>query len=294
MSSATWILAARPKTLPAVVAPVWAGCVLAWMLTGEWSPWLAVCTLVSAGLIQIATNFFNDAIDHKKGADTAARLGPVRATASGLVSGRTVMTIGFVTLALACVAALPMIAARGWPVIAIGLPSLYFSFGYTGGPLPLAYRGLGELFVMIFFGLIAVMGTAFIQSGQWFTEALVLGFQLGALSTALIAINNLRDVEEDTRSNKRTLAVRLGVAFGRWEIAALYAVAFGLSGYWAAIGFGWLALATVVAVALPALVVVRGVWKNKPGRVYNKLLAICGMGMLLFAAAFQIGGLLDG
>ena len=137
------LLAARPKTLPAAVVPVWAGCVLAWKLTGQLDPWLAAWTLLGAVSIQIATNFFNDAIDSKKGADTAKRLGPIRVTASGMMSANTVMrwAAGFVVIAVIC--GVFLFQSRGWPVIAIGIPSLFLAYGYTGGPFPLAYRGLG-------------------------------------------------------------------------------------------------------------------------------------------------------
>jgi len=288
----SWILAARPKTLPAAVAPVWAGCVLAWILTGEWSLWLAVCTLLSASAIQIATNFFNDAVDHRKGADTAARLGPTRVTASGMLSERAVMWIAGGFLLIACVLAIPLIAARGWPILAIGLPSLYFSFGYTGGPLPLAYRGLGELFVMLFFGLIAVTGTTFVQTGGWHIEALVLGLQIGAISTALIGINNLRDVDEDRSTNKRTLAVRMGKTFARVEIVALFVLALCFGGYWWWEGLRWMALLPT-AVAIPGAVVAVGVCKNEPSARYNRYLALCGMSLLLFALLFQVAAILE-
>lgn len=288
----SWILAARPKTLPAAVAPVWAGCVLAWVLTGEWSLLLAVCTLLSASAIQIATNFFNDAVDFRKGADTAARLGPTRVTASGMLSERAVMWIAGGFLLIACVLAIPLIAARGWPILAIGLPSLYFSFGYTGGPLPLAYRGLGELFVMLFFGLIAVTGTTFVQTGEWHMEALVLGLQIGAISTALIAINNLRDVVEDRSTNKRTLAVRMGETFARMEIVVLFAVAILLGGYWWFGGMRWMAWLPELVV-LPAAVIAIGVCRNEPSAKYNRYLALCGMSLLLFALLFQVAAVLD-
>ena len=217
-----WLLAARPKTLPAAVVPVWVGSVLAWKLTGAWSPWLGVCTVLSAMAIQVATNFFNDALDFKKGADTERRLGPVRVTASGLMAPRQVVVMGFLALLFGCAMAVPLILARGWPILAIGIPSLYFAWGYTGGPVPLAYRGLGELFVLGFFGLVAVAGTVFVQTGAWFWgPSLLLGIQVGCLSTALIAINNLRDIEEDSRTGKRTLAVRFGVGWAKYEVGVL-------------------------------------------------------------------------
>ncbi|MEM7385472.1 MAG: 1,4-dihydroxy-2-naphthoate octaprenyltransferase [Verrucomicrobiota bacterium] len=159
-----WVRAARPKTLPAAVVPVAVGTALGATLSGEWFPGLAALTLLCCLAFQIATNFFNDAIDFKKGADTPQRLGPVRVTASGLISPRAVITSGVVLLLLAVILALPLVQARGWIIIAIGLPSMFLCYGYTGGPFPLAYLGLGELFVFLFFGLIAVAGSYFVQT----------------------------------------------------------------------------------------------------------------------------------
>ena len=149
------LLAARPKTLPAAIVPVWLGSALAYHMQGEWSVSLMLATLGAAICIQIATNLFNDAIDAQKGSDTEARLGPVRVTASGMVSTKTVFTWAGIFLGLASLCAIVLILERGWPIIAIGIPSLYLSYGYTGGPVPLAYRALGELFVFLFFGLVA-------------------------------------------------------------------------------------------------------------------------------------------
>ncbi|MDA0813464.1 MAG: 1,4-dihydroxy-2-naphthoate octaprenyltransferase, partial [Verrucomicrobia bacterium] len=172
--------------------PVSVGVGLSWRMTGDVAWLLAFCTLTSATAIQIATNFFNDAIDFTKGTDTSERLGPPRVTQSGLFSARQVIVAGLVMAVVAVLLSLPMVAARGWPVIAIGLPSLYFAYGYTGGPLPLAYCGLGELFVVLFFGFVAVLGTVFVQTGEWHAEAVLAGLQVGMLSTVLIAVNNLR------------------------------------------------------------------------------------------------------
>ena len=285
-----WILAGRPKTLPAAVVPVWVGCVLAYVLYDTFCVWLALATAASAGLIQIATNFFNDAIDFDKGSDTEKRLGPRRVTASGDLSAKAVMRAGIVTLLLACAVAVPMIVERGWPVLLIGLPSLYFSFGYTGGPLPLAYRGLGELFVVLFFGLIAVAGTVFVQSGYWGgVDSVVLGLQVGALSTVLIAVNNLRDREEDAGTGKRTLAVRFGELFGKVEIIALCLFPYALGIYWLRQpelegGFWW-----PLAAAVPGLVVSVVVAANPPGPVYNKMLGVAALQLVLFAGLFHFG-----
>jgi 1,4-dihydroxy-2-naphthoate polyprenyltransferase len=285
----TWLLAARPKTLPAAIAPVWVGSVLAYSLTGNWSPGLAVCALISALLIQIATNLFNDALDFRKGADTPERLGPRRVTSSGLVPQEKVIRLGIISLAAACLVALPLIAARGWPMLAIGLPSLYFAFGYTGGPWPLAYRGLGELFVLIFFGLVAVSGTVFVNTGRWFwPESMLAGTQVGMLSTVLIAINNLRDVAEDFRSTKRTLAVRFGTTAARIEISLLCLLPplLGLALWHDARLSRW-PLATL---PLGAFIACR-VWLTPPSAGYNKLLAAGGIQLLLFAIFFTLGAL---
>ena len=205
-----WLLAARPKTLPAAIVPVWSGCLMTTALEFDISYRLAVLALLGAIFIQIATNFFNDVIDAVKGADTSERSGPRRATSSGLLTQRAMYFGAFFMLSQALICGILLMNARGWPIIAIGIPSLYLSYGYTGGPVPLAYRGLGEIFVILFFGFIAVMGTIFIQTGLWPWQGWILGFQIGCLSAVLIAVNNYRDLEEDRRANKRTLVVRWG------------------------------------------------------------------------------------
>ncbi|MBP7950395.1 MAG: 1,4-dihydroxy-2-naphthoate octaprenyltransferase [Verrucomicrobiales bacterium] len=280
------LLAARPKTLPAAIAPVCAGCALAWKFSGVFSLWLAACTLLSTIAIQIATNFFNDAIDFSKGADTSARLGPVRITSSGRMSRRAVLISGGLMVLAAALLALPLISTRGWPILAIGIPGIYFAYGYTGGPLPLAYRGLGDFFVLLFFGLIAVSGTVFVQTGTWPWFGLACGLQIGMLSTVLIAINNLRDLHEDTQSSKRTLAVRWGATFARCEITALCLLPH-LVGVlvWPQLEFPsgfWLPLPTIALGVLLALCV----WKTEPSCRYNQFLAAAALQLLLFTALF--------
>jgi len=281
------VLAARPKTLPAAIVPVWAGCVLAWKLTGNFHPGLALCTLGGAMAIQIATNFFNDAIDSHKGADTARRLGPMRVTATGLLSARTVYAwaCGFLLLAIGCGGVLYQ--ARGWPIVAIGLPSLFLAYGYTGGPFPLAYRGLGELFVILFFGFIAVAGTVFIQTGAWPPAAWVLGWQIGLLSAVLISINNLRDRAEDATTGKRTLAVRCGHSAAMAVIFAELLLAAGASSLWWFLGQPVLAAAGVPVILL-GWNILHGVRTQPPGPAFNRLLALGGVLLLLFAAVFHL------
>lgn len=278
-----WILAARPKTLGAAVAPVLVGSTLGWKLSGEFCVWLMLATLGSCICLQIATNFFNDAVDAMKGSDTEERLGPVRITASGMMSAGAVMKAAVLFLVIASVMGAALIWQCGWPILAIGIPSLWFCYGYTGGPVPLAYRGLGELFVVLFFGLIAVTGSAFVQSGQWHGEALVAGLQIGCLSTVLIAINNLRDVEEDTKTGKKTLAVRFGKTFARVEITLLYLITLALCFYWQTPAVRWapFAIAFLAAAALAT-----AIWKTAPSPRYNKFLAMAGASLLAFSFAF--------
>jgi 1,4-dihydroxy-2-naphthoate octaprenyltransferase len=281
------VLAARPKTLPAAIVPVWAGCVLAWKLGGGFDLKLALCTLLGAVAIQIATNFFNDAIDAEKGADTERRLGPVRVTASGILSPRVVIGLATGFLGIAFICGMVLYQARGWPIVLIGVPSLFLAYGYTGGPFPLAYRGMGEIFVILFFGLVAVSGTVFIQTGGWPREALLLGAQTGLLSAVLISINNFRDREEDATTGKRTLAVRCGPKVAAAVIwLEIKLAAFG--------GLLWLALGqpAFVFASLPVLLIgMRIIWSVltlPPGPGFNRLLALGGVQLVLFAVVLHI------
>ena len=277
-TTSDWIQAARPKTLGAAIAPVIVGTALGWKLQHEWHPFLAVCTLLSCSALQVATNWFNDALDALKGADTAARLGPRRITASGIVSARTVMLAAVAMLGIATALSVPLILARGWPIIAIGTPSLYFCFGYTGGPWPLAYRGLGELFVLLFFGLVAVTGSTFVQTGTWHIEALIAGFQVGCLATVLIAINNLRDRAEDSTTGKHTLAVRFGDQFARMEIVVLTIVAYALAPN------PWTLPALV-----PGIMVCIKTIRGAQGAALNPLLAASGGQLVIFSILYALG-----
>jgi 1,4-dihydroxy-2-naphthoate polyprenyltransferase len=288
------LTAARPKTLPAAVCPVVAGSALAWRLTQQFSWFLAVCTLLSTICIQVATNYFNDAEDAAKGADTPARLGPVRATAAGLVSRRTMLLAGLGAVLAAALFSIPLLSARGWPILAIGIVSLLCSYGYTGGPWPLAYRGLGDLFVLLFFGFVAVTGTVFVHSGTWLADALLLGLQIGSLSTALIAINNLRDIKEDTRSGKRTLAVRHGKKVARMMIGMWLLAPYVVSREWT-----WPArnqeinLVLLPCLALPlAIFILVKVLTTEPSAAYNKLLAWSAAHLLGWTLLFTVACLI--
>lgn len=284
MSISAWILAARPKTLPAAIVPVWVGSSPALLnpdpAVGSWL--LFWCTLVSCVCIQIATNLFNDAIDHEKGADTEKRLGPTRVTSSGLLSPRLVMGGALAFCLLAVLVSIPMVQARGWPVIVVGLVSLYFAYGYTGGPFPLAYRGMGELFVILFFGLVAVAGSWYVQTGEIGGAAIwVTALQCGFYSCVLIAINNLRDRIEDGGTGKRTLAVRFGERFAKFEIAffCLAPVILGML----TMPDGLSILAQWVPMLVIGLVISGLVFRTPPGPVYNRFLALGAVQLILFA-----------
>jgi 1,4-dihydroxy-2-naphthoate octaprenyltransferase len=285
-SLSDWLQAARPKTLGAAVAPVFAGFFIGSNLGDQPLAWpLLVCTLGSTVALQVATNWFNDALDFKQGKDTQARIGPRRITAAGVVKPGTVMLAGLLMLGLATLLSLPLISARGLPIVIIGIPSLWFCYGYTGGPAPLAYRGLGELFVILFFGLVAVTGSAFVQTGEWMVGGIIGGVQIGCLSTVLIAINNLRDINEDRSTGKRTLAVRFGQGFARLEITLLTLLAYAVGFYWWDQGLNRAATLPMTVLPLGMFILLR-LWLTPPGPAYNKLLALSGAQLLLFAALF--------
>lgn len=226
-SAGAWLLAIRPRTLSAAVAPVAVGASLALALGGFHAP-SALAALAGALLIQIGTNLANDVLDFRKGADTAERLGPTRVTAAGLLAPRTVAMGAAGAFGGAVAVGLYLVARGGLPILVIGLASLACGYLYTGGPHPLAYRGLGDLFVLLFFGLIAVAGTVYVQTGAWSLRALLLGLSVGALSVAILTANNLRDRATDALAGKRTLIVRLGDAWGRRYFAATVALAFAI------------------------------------------------------------------
>ena len=221
----TWILAARVPTLPAAVVPVVVGTATAWA-EGRFRPLPFVAALMAALLIQIGTNLANDYFDFRKGADTAERLGPVRITQSGLVPPGTVRAAAALTFGLAALIGIYLTVVGGWPILVVGLLSIAAGVLYTGGPWPLAYHGLGDLAVFLFFGLVAVVGTAYLHTGTVSSAALVHALPVAALVTAILVVNNLRDVDTDRVASKRTLAVRLGARGARVEYLLLVIAAY--------------------------------------------------------------------
>jgi 1,4-dihydroxy-2-naphthoate octaprenyltransferase len=285
-----WILAARPRTLGAAVVPVLAGAALAFA-AGSLDPLVAVLITACAVLIQIATNYFNDAIDHAKGADTAERIGPTRVTNAGLLAPQTVMRGGVVCLALAVLLAIPLVLHGGWPIVVIGLFSLFFAYAYTGGPFPLAYLGLGEIFVVLFFGIIAVAGTFYLNTLELSGAALLAGLQIGLHSSVLLAVNNLRDIESDRAANKRTLAARFGLTFARRENAALVMAPFVLGLAWLPLGFFWAFLLPLMTLPL-AWWLARACLDAQPDRSVNHLLAQAAALHAAFGLLLSLGFLL--
>lgn len=227
----SWLLAFRLKTLTAGVVPIAVAAALTISHKGIISYNILLCILASALSIQIATNLFNDAIDFKKGADKK-RVGPLRVTQSGLIGETTVFVAAVFFCVLAFLFAIPLVQQGGWLLVAVGLSSLILAYGYTGGPFPLAYLGLGDLFVILYFGIIAVVMSTFLLSGDWLLSSLLLGTQVGALSAVLIALNNLRDRPEDAKVGKRTWAVRWGDSFVRWEITVFLISSYVFMGAW--------------------------------------------------------------
>lgn len=282
-----WLQATRPPTLPAAVAPVIVGSAVAiGQRTFSFGPCMAA--LIGALLIQIGTNFANDLFDFQKGADTAERLGPQRVTQSGAFSTQQVLLATVVVFALAVVVGLYLVAVGGWPVVAIGVSSIAAGILYTGGPYPLGYHGLGDLFVFIFFGLVAVMGTYYVESGTVTIAALLAALPMGLLSVAILVVNNLRDIDTDRVAGKRTLAVRLGRPLTRLQyilcLAGAYVAPMGmrLSGQMNWFFFlPWLTLPLALNLIETIL--------TQSGRPLNAALRGTGQLQLFFALCFALG-----
>lgn len=283
-----WILAARPKTLSASLAPILVGTSLSMTLVSsiDWS--LPFFALIASLFIQIATNLINDALDFKKGSDTNRRLGPTRVTQSGLLSMKQVYWGGLIGFFLALVFSIPLFIKGGTPLMAVLLASVVAGYLYTGGPRPLAYHGLGEIFVIIFYGWVATAALFYLQTGHVNTAALLAGTQVGMLATVMIAINNFRDYAEDTSTNKRTLAVRFGPKFARIEITCMALIPFALNLLWLFYGFEHAALLPLLALPL-AINLVMHIWKHNPGLCYNKFLAQGGLLQLGFGFLLSLG-----
>src|SRR6056297_1345212 len=297
-----WVLAARPQTLPAAAAPVVVGAGLAWH-DGVFALLPTLAAFVGAALIQIGTNFANDYYDAIQGADTEAREGFTRVTQSGLIAPDRVKRAMYLTFAAAIVIGSYLVYEGGLPILVIGLLSVVSGIAYTGGPYPLGYHGLGDLFVFVFFGVIAVMGTYYVQAAAVLADplsttlppetvtwvAFLASLPVAALSTNILVVNNIRDREEDSTTGKRTLAVRFGYRFSRLQFAGLAGLTYAVPVWlWLAEGFGLTVLLPLVTLPIAA-VLTRTIWTKTSGAALNPALETTGKLLAVHALLFGIG-----
>lgn len=287
MSLSIWIEATRPKTLPAAAAPVLVGTALAAGRDALHLP-SALLALLGALLIQVGTNYANDYFDFVSGADNEDRLGPRRATQAGLVSPKAMRRAFVLVFATAIAVGVLLVARAGWPIVLIGLASVISGLLYTGGPFPLGYHGLGDVFVWLFFGPVAVAGSAYVQTLELGREDLWIGAAFGLVATAILVVNNLRDAETDAPAGKRTLAVRFGKRFARVQYALCLSVALLLPLAFAE-ARPWLLL--LLLLFPPAVFLSKRV-ATLDGAALNPLLGATGKFLIAFAVLFSGGWLL--
>lgn len=291
-----WVLATRPRTLSAAAAPVVAGSGFA-AADGTFAQLPALAALAGALFIQIATNLGNDYYDFVKGGDTAERLGPVRVTQAGMLAPSAVFRGMTVALGLAFLTGVYLVWIAGWPVVVVGLASMLMAFCYTGGPYPLSYHGLGDVSVFVFFGPVATAATYYVQAQVWSPGAILAGVGLGAFSTAILVVNNLRDRETDEAAGKRTLAVRLGDGF----TVAQYFACLVLAALVPVVGVGsmdwspWTLLALAGWLScIPATFRVLAVLRERGGlnrRSLNPALGMTARGVALYGAGLGLGAM---
>jgi 1,4-dihydroxy-2-naphthoate polyprenyltransferase len=281
------MLAARVRTLPAAAAPVVVGAGAA-IGAGHFAFFPAVAALVGALLLQIGANFANDLFDFLRGADTAARVGPMRVTQAGLLAPRQVRVGMWAVFAAAALIGVYLIAVGGWPVVLIGLAAILAAIAYTGGPFPLGYHGLGEVFVFLFFGLAAVGGTYYVQAGAMRAAAWWAAVPMGLLAVAIIVVNNLRDIDTDRAAGKHTLAVHFGERGARAEYTVLVVIAYLMPvAMWATrAASAWVLLALLSLPLVPPLL--RRL-RGERGRALNGVLAGTARLELIYGLLFALG-----
>jgi 1,4-dihydroxy-2-naphthoate octaprenyltransferase len=281
-----WIGAARLRTLPAAVVPVVVGTACA-VACGHLALGPALAALAGSLAIQIGTNFANDVFDAERGADGPDRIGPLRAVSAGLITAAAMKRAMIAAFAVATALGAYLAWVAGWPVVAIGVASILSGIAYTGGPWPLGYHGLGDVFVMAFFGFVAVCGTVFVQLGRVPGLAIAAAVPVGALATAILVVNNVRDRATDVRAGKRTLAVRFGRRAALVEYALLLTAAYAVPIALAITGRPWAALP--VASAPIAIARLRAVIAASDGPTFNRCLAATGQLLLLHGVLFAAG-----
>ncbi len=288
----TWVLAARPKTLPAALAPVLVGTAVAWS-AGGFRAGPAAAAALGALLLQVGSNLANDVYDFERGADREGRTGPLRVTQAGLLTPEQVRRGMAVVFGASMLVGIYLTAVAGWQVIAIGLAAIGAAIAYTGGPWPLGYNGLGELFVLVFFGFVAVCGTAFVQAGAVPRPAWPAGLAAGCLASAILVVNNVRDVEQDRLAGKRTLPVRFGRGWGVGEYAVLMALGFLVPVATVLAGEQPLTVLLVLVAAPLAVPLFRSL-RDERGPVLNRTLAGTARLFLIWSILFSAGLLLGG
>jgi 1,4-dihydroxy-2-naphthoate octaprenyltransferase len=281
-----WVMAARPKTLTAAASPVLVGSGLA-VATGVFEPVAATLALLCSFLIQIGSNLANDYYDYVKGADTDTRVGPTRVTQAGLIAPEQVRLAMIVTLAAAFVLGLSLVWIGGPVILAIGIASIVSAVAYTGGPYPLGYNGLGDVFVFLFFGLIAVAGTYYVQALVWAPVAFAAAVPVGALCTNILVVNNVRDAPEDALVGKRTLPARFGVGFGYLQYDLLQLLAYATPLAFVAWGYGPTVL--LPWLSLPLALKARGRLRGETGAALNGVLGMTAGLLFVYSVLFAIG-----
>ena len=274
-----WLLALRLKTLPAAIAPVAIGLALA-INNAKFHLPAAIITLSCSLLIQIGTNFANDYIDAQKGADTDQRKGPKRMVQAGLISLKHMKIATYLVFLTAFILGLYLVWLAGWPILAIGIISISCGYLYTAGPYALAYNGLGDLFALIFFGPVAIGGTYYIQTTTLSMPAIHLGIGIGLLSTALLTVNNIRDINEDIVVNKKTTVVRFGTRYGQIQYTLCILLSFSILALYTI--HNLLIIYALVSYAIYSIHIIRKVWVQT-GPQLNNCLATTGLCLVLYS-----------
>ncbi|MEX0684896.1 MAG: 1,4-dihydroxy-2-naphthoate polyprenyltransferase [Balneolales bacterium] len=288
MNISNWIDSTRPKTLAASVVPVAVGAALAYSHSA-FNLIITGVTLACAILIQIGTNLANDYFDFKHGADTEDRIGFTRATATGKIVPTSMINAAILVFAVAFVLGMYLVWHGGLIILAIGVLSILCGIAYTGGPFPLAYNGLGDVFVFLFFGCIAVMGTYYVNALTWSAEAFWASLAVGALCTNILVVNNLRDSETDAVANKRTLGVMFGDNVLRWEYTLMLVIAFSIPPhFYFREDYNMLIFLPFLSLPSAAYLLI-DIWKQKDKTRLNKTLEYTAQFMILFGLLFVFG-----
>jgi len=283
-----WVMASRPHTLTISINPVLVGCALAWAESGRIDAALMLLAALGALLLQTGTNLDNDVSDFERGTDRAGRIGLPRASALGLLTPGQVRIASLACFALATAVGLVLAWRGGWPILVAGIAAAAAAMAYSGGPRPISYTPFGDVVVWLFFGLVAVGGTYYLQTGTLGAAALTAATMVGFPATAVLVVNNYRDLEPDARVGKRTLAVCLGRTFSRWEYATLMLGPFALLAALSALtGIGASLLLPLLSLPI-ALGLVRRFWREAPGPAFNALLARTAGFQVLFAVLLAV------